>query len=437
MRRNEVYMKIQLTSFDIRSESDIALSHHLAKHVASLAGFNLTDQIRFATAVCEITCNVIEHADSGNAIFNWQMNGHAGIEAVITDRGAGIKSLDKILKRDPARHKGTGLGLVHARSLCDHFDISTGDSGTTVVLQKTFAGDYVAPGQSTIKKWQKQLKEDSTPLTLECLKQTNHHFRELTEECKRKEEKIRQQADEITAFKSRAQQHEKNMKEFSHTVSHDLRTPLTSLGLSLSLIDMDEIPELERSNIQIAARSAKRLETMIKGLLEILAMHNPSREVIKRIDIQPLVQKTITEVTQGLEETSYHFSVSIAKGLSIVYNEPFLEGIFSHLLTNAVKYRREVPLQVGLNIEPTQEGIRIRYQDNGAGIDLVTNARKLFAPFSRFTTESDGKGNGLYMIKTMAENNGGSVQLESEVGTGTKFMIDLVAYKEEPPGNAS
>jgi signal transduction histidine kinase len=424
-------MKIQLTSFDVREESDIALSEYLAKRAASLAGLKVQEQLRFASAVREVTCNVVEHANGGNVIFNWQKNGRANLEAVISDGGKGIKSLEKILLRDPRDQGGLGLGLVHARRVCDDFEIITGARGTTVTLRKTLSESAEAPAPSTLRDWKKQLQPATPPAALDLTRNGNHHLRSLTDACEEQETIMKQQATEISELKQRLQKHQANMKDFTHTVSHDLRTPLTSLGLSLSLVDMDEIPEAERSNIQIAARSAKRLETMIKGLLEMLEMHNPARHEIKRIDLAALVDQTIQVGTRGLAENSFHFDVQTEPGLSIVYNTPFLENIFSHLISNSVKFRRDEPLVVQINIKPAEDGLHVHYRDNGSGIDLVTNARKMFTPFSRFTTESDGKGNGLYMIKTMVEYNGGTVQVESEVGKGTTFMLDLVSYKAE------
>ena len=89
-----------------------------------------------------------------------------------------------------------------------------------------------------------------------------------------------------------------------------------------------------------------------------------------------------------------------------------------NLVSNPIKYRATRPLAISIHTETTSRGLRLTCSDNGMGIDLAKNGGSLFKPFRRFTTTSEGKGIGLYIIKTMVENNGGSVQFKAKPAKG-------------------
>ena len=72
--------------------------------------------------------------------------------------------------------------------------------------------------------------------------------------------------------------------------------------------------------------------------------------------------------------------------------------------------------------------IILTFKDNGEGIDLEKFGSRLFTPFTRFNTEQEGKGIGLYIVKKMIEKNGGKIEVESEIGKGTTFIIYLREY---------
>jgi signal transduction histidine kinase len=73
--------------------------------------------------------------------------------------------------------------------------------------------------------------------------------------------------------------------------------------------------------------------------------------------------------------------------------------------------------------------VLLTFSDSAAGMDLNLIKDRLFAPFTRFSDRAPGKGIGLYLVKSMVENNGGSVSVESTPGVGTSFTFTLIPYE--------
>ena len=413
-------MKIEVTKLNIINEMDVVLAHRRAMQIAKFAGITLPEQTRFATAVSEICRNCLEYAREGNIIFYADNDSEkAAIEAEIRDKGKGISGLDKILQRDPLTYKGRGLGIIFARRLSDVFDIKSNTSGTTVRIRKTSINRKSSLSKIIIDGWKKHIHDEPSLSAYEELKIRNAQLLELTDE-------LRQQKDQIELLNQRLRQSNKNMQEFTFAISHDLKTPLTSLKLSLSLMQ----PDTKDAKLSdVINRSVNRLDKTIHGLIDILHIQNPDKHVIRDIRFAQLMQEVEEDHKISIQSTKARIERNFNKAESLFYLEGYAKSILTNLVSNSIKYRSDLPLAITVQTEPTKKGVRLTYTDNGIGIDLSRNSSNIFKPFRRLTTQGEGKGIGLYMIKTMVENNGGSVEVSSKPGKGTTFIFDLVKYE--------
>ena len=104
----------------------------------------------------------------------------------------------------------------------------------------------------------------------------------------------------------------------------------------------------------------------------------------------------------------------------------YLYSIFYNLILNSIKYR-QCGVSPVIVIKSTfhENKIQLSFTDNGKGIDLENHGKQLFRLYKRFDTTVEGKGLGLFMVKTQVESLGGTVTVNSEVDKGTQFIIQL------------
>jgi signal transduction histidine kinase len=103
---------------------------------------------------------------------------------------------------------------------------------------------------------------------------------------------------------------------------------------------------------------------------------------------------------------------------------PYVESIINNLLTNAIKYRhpdRHPIIQISTTID--NEYVCLKVKDNGLGVDLSKYRNDIFNLYKRFHLHVDGKGLGLYLVKTQVTALGGKIDIESEPEKGTTFLV--------------
>lgn len=110
----------------------------------------------------------------------------------------------------------------------------------------------------------------------------------------------------------------------------------------------------------------------------------------------------------------------------LVSLKSYLYSIFYNLIINSIKYR-QATLAPCIAISSGHRGdkVEITFRDNGMGIDLGTRGEQVFGLYKRFHDHVEGKGLGLFMVKTQVEMLGGTIELESEVGAGTTIKLLL------------
>jgi serine/threonine-protein kinase RsbT len=122
----------------IESSSDIVTARQRGRALASLAGFSASDLTIIATAISEVTRNIVEYSGSGEVSISLVTHGgRTGVKIIATDAGPGIADVNLVMRDGYSSANGLGLGLPGARRLMDEFDIvSALGEGTTVTMRK-------------------------------------------------------------------------------------------------------------------------------------------------------------------------------------------------------------------------------------------------------------------------------------------------------------
>jgi signal transduction histidine kinase len=205
------------------------------------------------------------------------------------------------------------------------------------------------------------------------------------------------------------------IEEFAANVSHELKTPLTSIRGAVELLQEsgETMSEEQRqrflANIDAAASRTDRLVNRLLQLARVEAGHETTEEVIT-------VQSFLDALPDGYGDL---VSIDNRCPTELTFPAAALEGIVGNLLDNALRYRQRAPAKLTLEVEG--KALHLRVEDDGPGIS-ADNQKRLFERF--FTTERDrgGTGLGLPIVLATAESHGGRVSVSSS-STGT--IVDV------------
>jgi signal transduction histidine kinase len=133
-----------------------------------------------------------------------------------------------------------------------------------------------------------------------------------------------------------------------------------------------------------------------------------------------------TTLQKEIDETNADIMADFSAIEMIHSVKPYIDSILMNLVSNAIKYRhpKRKPI-ITISTEQYKNYVCLSVQDNGLGIDLMKHKDKLFRLYSRFHSHVEGKGMGLYLVKTQVEALGGKVEVTSEVNHGITFKIFL------------
>ncbi len=420
-------------ALDINNEMDIMLAHRRGMQFARFSGLSLSEQTRFATAVSEICRNCVEYAFKGHIKFSIIKTGekHA-LTAVIKDEGKGIRDLGEVLARTSSHYKGRGLGLVYAKRLADVFGIVSNDKGTTVKIQKNIPVKSAAIINNLVIAGlgSNTCQNEPTISAYEELKMRNIHLVELTEELRAYTTTIESHMEEIQKLNERLSVNNEKMKAFTYAISHDLKTPLTNLKISSDYLINSPTGEDIDIFKGILSRSVNRMDKTIHSLIEILDVQNKENHLVRELNFAELFTDIQEEHEALIAEAQAVIAVDFTPTPTIRYVDAYLQSVLRNLLSNSLKYRDPArPLTITVSTRIKRNQIQLIFADSAVGMDMNLIKDRLFAPFSRFSSQAQGKGIGLYLIKSMVENNGGSVAVESTPGVGTTFSFTLVPYE--------
>lgn len=223
-------------------------------------------------------------------------------------------------------------------------------------------------------------------------------------------------------------QQNKNLEQFTYIISHNLRSPVANI---MGCAEMLKDEELDADDKEMAvrglSRSITKLDDVITDLHTILQSKNElneKKETVKLYEVFSDVKTSLnTQVTQAGATIKTTFGVTEIKSI-----KSFIYSIFLNLISNGIKYRREnEPLVIEITSTQTGNKLILNFKDNGLGIDLAAKGNDLFGLYKRFHNHVEGKGLGLFMVKTQIETMKGKIMVRSTPGEGTEFEIELPA----------
>jgi two-component system phosphate regulon sensor histidine kinase PhoR len=227
--------------------------------------------------------------------------------------------------------------------------------------------------------------------------------------------------------------------DFVNKVSHDLRTPLTSIRMFVETLQLGRIadPAQEKEALDIISAETQRLSVLIARLLDWARMESGKRSYdFRRQPLGPIVDDALRAVEPQRIQTGAVVRRDVPEGLPQVYaDRDALSDSLVDLLQNAFKYTGD-DKHISISAEASGNAVAIVVSDNGPGIP-GSDQKRIFDKFYRgkdpLERTIEGSGLGLSMVKHVVQAHGGKVSVKSELGKGAAFTVLLPASEARRP----
>ena len=233
---------------------------------------------------------------------------------------------------------------------------------------------------------------------------------------------------------SKMKEIEDMQKQFLSDVSHELKTPMTSIRGYSELLQagMIDDPKVRKQALDKIQKEVDHMSQLIGDILMISRLENKDIEVIKHpVHLQPIVDDILESLKVEIEKREITVECDLTSQTYLA-NHQHIQQLMNNLINNAVKYNKQ---KGSLNIHSylVDQDYIIEVSDTGRGISLIDQGR-VFERFFRCDAgrdkETGGTGLGLAIVKHIVQYYKGTIHLESELGKGTTFKVVLPIIKD-------
>jgi signal transduction histidine kinase len=226
--------------------------------------------------------------------------------------------------------------------------------------------------------------------------------------------------------------------DFLSVAGHELKNPLNALQLQLRVLARKarehQVSDSIAERAERVARTGERLGLLIEDLLDVSRITAGQLQLqYSEVDLGAMAREVISRMTEELSRADCETQLEVVSPVVGRWDRLRLEQVLMNLLSNACKYGRKQPIHVRVESAPGLARLSVR--DAGYGI-APEDRERIFQRFQRAeaTRHIQGLGLGLWICRQIAEAHGGTLRVESEVGSGSTFILEL---PHSPPGAAS
>ncbi|HYK75371.1 MAG TPA: ABC transporter substrate-binding protein [Daejeonella sp.] len=235
---------------------------------------------------------------------------------------------------------------------------------------------------------------------------------------KRKELELRQLTKELLKKNS-------ELEKFAYITSHNLRAPVVNLRSLTEIHASGDLPaDLEEEINQKIRQSVIQLDNTLNDLVEIVSSKSGNKVHIEELSFQTELDQVMTSIENQIQSSNALVESDFSEVNKVFFPRKYLVSILQNLLTNAIKYRSpERQLVIKMKTRLERDFIIFTFSDNGTGFNMARFKSKIFNLYQRFHSHIEGKGLGLYLIRSQVEAMDGKIDVESVEHVGTTFHI--------------
>ncbi len=216
---------------------------------------------------------------------------------------------------------------------------------------------------------------------------------------------------------------QKQRERFLANASHELRTPLTNLNTRFYL--MRHQPEKLDAHLAVVERTTQKMTALVNDLLDLMRVNQKiSTETLMRCNLRDVLHDIHNVQLAEAELKHIRFSLVMPdEPIYMLAQTKHLDQIFTNLISNAILYTPEGG-EIDLICEIKEPDVVVSVRDTGIGIPPEFT-QAIFEPFTRVNVDELGTGLGLSIVKELVESYGGAISVDSKLGKGSTFMIQL------------
>jgi two-component system phosphate regulon sensor histidine kinase PhoR len=210
------------------------------------------------------------------------------------------------------------------------------------------------------------------------------------------------------------------------TISHDIKTPLTSLVLAVEVFK--DVPFEDRKQFEsfynLVENGIKKLQILINDLTSTREGEHKYRTQEELLDLEHILEDVRLALTDNIKDSQAKIKSELHVS-EITFSRRKIRSILFNLLSNAIKFRYpDRKPEIFIKSEYDENYVIISVKDNGIGI-TPDKQKAVFSKYFRMENDIEGSGIGLYLVKELVESSGGKISLESEPGKGSEFKVYL------------
>lgn len=215
--------------------------------------------------------------------------------------------------------------------------------------------------------------------------------------------------------------------DFISIASHELKTPLTTLMLQnqfarKKLVKNGSLTEADFDHfLRVSLNSMNKLNRLIDDMLDVTRIHNGKIKLnLEEVNLSDLTKEIVSRYSAHVSNMTFKTNADVTG----IWDKVRIDQVISNLVTNAIKYGNETPIEVETYLENNFAVVSVK--DSGPGI-APENHDKIFDRFERINPSAmiSGLGLGLHIVKEILERHGGNIQVFSDLGQGAQFKVSL------------
>jgi signal transduction histidine kinase/CheY-like chemotaxis protein len=435
-----------ILTLEIRFEHDVVLARQRARQIAGLLHFERQDQARIATAVSEIARNVYNYARTGRVEI--RVEGRTAPQVLVidvSDKGPGIRQLDRILAGQYRSETGMGLGIVGAKRLMDRFDIESAPQGTTVRLKKIFSRGAPFVTAAAIGAIRAELARLAPQNAFEEVQLQNQELIRALDELKRRQAelvRLNQELEDtnrgVVALYAELDEKADHLRRaddmksrFLSNMSHEFRTPLNSMmALARILLDRTdgELTAEQEKQVGFIRKAAEDLTELVNDLLDLAKVEAGKTEIHPaEFQVADLFGALRGMLRPLLVSESVRLVFDEPTGVPPIYgDEGKVSQILRNFISNALKFTERGEIGVRAQHDAGRGAVTFSVSDTGIGI-AAEDLERIFGEYQQvhnpIQRRVKGTGLGLPLSRKLAVLLQGAIEAESRPGEGSTFRL--------------